>query len=81
MKMKSELERDLSPDKKKRKVLEKLHKCEVCYARFTEERYVKKHIRSVHEGIKPFKCNICNANFGQKVNLNQHVSRVHEGIR
>ena len=30
------------------------------------------HVKSVHEGMKPFKCVICDAEFVQKAGLDKH---------
>ena len=41
----------------------------------------KKHMKSVHEGIKPFKCKICEYKAGLRSNLKKHIETVHEGIK
>ena len=33
----------------------------------------EKHIKTVHEGIKPFKCDICFAKFTSKNSLTKHT--------
>ena len=43
--------------------------------------HLKKHIKLVHEGIKPFKCNMCEYKAGQKGTLKRHTESVHEGIK
>ena len=40
---------------------------------------MKTHVKSVHEGKKPFKCDICDYIFSLKGNLNQHAASVHKG--
>ena len=45
------------------------------------KRNLKRHIESVHEGIKPFKCNICDYETAQKGHLKKHKDSVHEGIK
>ena len=42
---------------------------------------LKKHIKSVHEGFKPFMCKICEYKAGLGSNLKKHIERVHEGIK
>ena len=42
---------------------------------------LKRHISSVHEGLKPFKCNICGIYYAQKINLKTHITQVHDGIK
>ena len=39
---------------------------------------MKTHVKSVHEGKKPFKCDICDYNFSQKGDMKRHVESVHE---
>ena len=33
------------------------------YIKFANKQNLKKHIETVHEGIKPFKCSICDVKF------------------
>ena len=42
------------------------------YIKFTNKQNLKKHVESVHEGIKPFKCSICDVEFANKQNLKKH---------
>ena len=32
--------------------------CEICHYGFASKKDVKRHIKTVHEGKKPFKCNL-----------------------
>ena len=36
------------------------------------------HIKTVHEGIKPFKCEYCDKKFGKKSAVKPHVANKHE---
>ena len=56
---------------------EKVLTCEICYATFTQGYYLKKHIESIHGGIKPFKCSTCYKIFSHKYNLKSHIATVH----
>ena len=40
---------------------------------------MKRHIKNVHEGIKPFKCNLCDHETARNSNLMKHIENVHEG--
>ena len=42
---------------------------------------LKRHISSIHEGIKPLKCYIWGYENTEKRNLNRHVESAHEGIK
>ena len=39
---------------------------------FTLKNALQMHVKSVHEGMKPFKCVICDAKFVQKTGLDKH---------
>ena len=38
------------------------------YIKFANKQNLKKHIETVHEGIKPFKCSVCDVKFGNNYN-------------
>ena len=40
---------------------------------------MKKHIASVHEGLRPFKCSKCDSCFKDGSNLKRHFMSAHEG--
>ena len=42
---------------------------------------MKRHIDSVHEGIKPFKCIVCDFATAGKGNLKQHINSAHKEIK
>ena len=52
-------------------------KCDLCNKTFTQKSSLKRHISSVHEGIK-HKCHLCNKMLSRKGLLN-HIMTVHEG--
>mmetsp|Transcript_10983 Transcript_10983/g.33690 ORF Transcript_10983/g.33690 Transcript_10983/m.33690 type:complete len:390 (+) Transcript_10983:210-1379(+) len=54
-----------------------VHMCPECDKSFTRAYYLRRHIDSVHKGIKPFKCEICGKSFSQKGHLNEHVRGRH----
>ena len=56
----------------------KSNKCSKCGLSFAKKHNLKVHIRTVHEGQKPFKCTICDASFARSGNLKKHVATVHE---
>ena len=61
--------------------LDKPHKCTLCDARYAKNFHLKRHIETVHEGLKPHKCSICNKGFAELCNLKHHIATVHEGKR
>ena len=67
------------PEKQKKKEREK-PKCLDCGATFAYKSDLKKHFKSVHEGIKSFVCNydLCDSRFARRYHLKLHVSAVHE---
>ena len=55
-------------------------KCPHCEAIF-EKANLKRHIKTVHEGIKDYKCNHCGKEYFEKKRLNRHIKREHDNIR
>jgi len=58
----------------------KVYKCAQCDSKFTALISLKRHIKSIHEGIK-FKCEKCPVTATQSTSLNRHMQAVHENIR
>ena len=61
--------------------VQKVLMCIICDYETALKPNLKRHIESVHEGIKPFKCNICDFETSRKSTLKQHVESVHKGIK
>lgn len=59
----------------------KRHKCGSCPSSFAQMADLRKHVRTVHEGLRPFACDICHKRFGEKGNLSKHKKSVHENER
>ena len=49
--------------------------------RFGQNRDLKRHIKTVHENLKPHKCISCEKRFGQKTTLEKYVAAVHNNIK
>jgi hypothetical protein len=56
-------------------------RCPHCGKRLSSARYLKVHIRTVHEGDRGFECEVCHRRFGEKGTLRTHIRTVHEGDR
>jgi uncharacterized Zn-finger protein len=55
------------------------HQCPSCYKKFKEKSNLNKHIKAIHEGLRPYKCEQCDdASFKSRDNLNVHVRYKHE---
>ena len=54
------------------------YQCEICDKRFSRNWSLKKHVKTVHEGVKNHQCRICNKSFGTLSNLKRHLKSVHE---
>ena len=59
------------------KFLGKRVECEIC-KKFVSSTNLKHHIRSVHEGYKPFQCPKCPVTFSRKGKFKIHVDVVHK---
>ena len=57
------------------------HKCDKCDKMFKKFQHLKKHIKTVHEGVKEHKCSTCGKMFKQIGHLRTHIRNVHEGIK
>lgn len=57
------------------------HKCPKCPKVFWDKRYVKAHIKSVHEGTTEFPCSICGKIFVRNNDLKRHIKCIHEKIK
>ena len=50
--------------------------CIICNTSFSLKSSLKRHVASVHEGLK-FSCSLCGKTFGQLFRLNKHISVSH----
>ena len=53
--------------------------CPQCDKTFSNDYKVKRHIETVHEGVKNWQCTICPKRFYDKKDLGRHVKGVHMG--
>lgn len=49
------------------------YKCEICRAGYTLKGDMVRHMRYVHEGIRPYQCSECGNAFGRRSILNKHL--------
>ena len=57
------------------------HPCDQCGKTFSSGKYLKTHIKTVHEGIKDKKCHLCDKVYGFAGDLFMHIKKVHDGVR
>ena len=55
-------------------------KTKLCNYKVTQASDLKKHVQSVHEGVK-HNCELCEYKATQKGSLRQHVKSVHKGVK
>lgn len=55
----------------------KRYTCEICKLPFSSARYVKMHVKTVHQGQKPFKCSYCDKAFTSSQHLKSHNNAMH----
>ena len=53
--------------------------CDTCKKHYASSQGLRRHISSVHEGLKPLSCQSCDSTFANKRNLKRHIFAVHEG--
>lgn len=56
---------------------EKLHSCAICHNKYKWSGCLKRHVRNIHKGAKPFICSICDNSFNRKGELILHVNSSH----
>ena len=56
------------------------YSCNQCDKTFTLQGHLKRHILTVHEGVK-YPCNQCDKTFTQQQHLKMHLVSVHEGVK
>ncbi|CAH0389534.1 unnamed protein product [Bemisia tabaci] len=49
--------------------------CDLCGKKFSKKMSLALHIRSLHDGVKPYECQFCLKRFSQKVVRDTHVAR------
>ena len=60
----------------------KQHNCLQCNKAFQTNGHLKRHVESVHNGIRhPVPCPICGKLLGHKASLTTHIQAVHEKVR
>jgi uncharacterized C2H2 Zn-finger protein len=53
--------------------------CPHCEKSFSNDYKVKRHIETVHEGVKHWQCSVCPKKFYEKKDLGRHIRGVHMG--
>ena len=56
------------------------HNCTQCNKKFVSNFLLKRHILTVHEGVRDHVCETCGKAFGWKFNLTEHIKSVHKGL-
>lgn len=54
------------------------YQCEHCAKRFISERYVDRHVKSVHLGKGDFECDRCDKSYSTQSGLSHHIAVVHD---
>ena len=54
--------------------------CNECSKTFTKEYNLKRHIKSVHEQIKPHQCGICSKSFSRKLHRDYHLRTCSQNV-
>lgn len=54
--------------------------CSLCNRSFTRKYDMYRHVRGIHESLRPFVCELCTRKFKQRSHLNAHVRVVHDKV-
>ncbi|ODM90628.1 putative zinc finger protein [Orchesella cincta] len=64
---------------------DKKHKCSLCTAVFKFQTSLKRHIRAVHEKLRPYSCDLCGRKFAYssncKIHLMTHLNEIHTSVQ
>ena len=53
------------------------YKCQQCDKGFSHPRNLKRHIETIHDGVKKYKCDFCGKDFNQSAHLKGHIINAH----
>ncbi|KER29336.1 hypothetical protein T265_03999 [Opisthorchis viverrini] len=57
----------------------KEYSCGRCSKSFTTKKYLRSHLKTIHESPRLFICPLCGKQLAREKGLNQHVRTIHEG--
>ena len=78
--VKSKHEEKSEYEKNQVKKPEEKTECPICKAIFGKTN-LRKHLKTVHEGIKDFKCDHCGKEYTENKGLKVHIKRHHDNVR
>ena len=52
--------------------------CPVCHKSYSQKYNLRRHIETVHMGLKKFQCPVCSKAFPAKRNMDDHMCRKHK---
>ena len=52
--------------------------CRICEIKFSQHQNLKRHMKSIHQGIRNHKCNKCEKSFFQSSSLKAHYMQKHD---
>ena len=74
------LNRHMLAHERLKREIGKVFQCEICFKVFVGSRCLRKHIKVIHEKVKPYKCEKCPYKCSYVGDLNRHI-RVHEKLK
>lgn len=52
--------------------------CVLCGSQFPDKSKLDRHVRGVHENVRPYVCDLCHYKFKEKSHLKRHINIVHQ---
>ncbi|EDS35078.1 zinc finger protein [Culex quinquefasciatus] len=54
-------------------IQQRTHICDICGSKFAKQSALKRHVKLVHEGLRPFECQICGFKLFTSTQLKRHL--------
>ena len=70
------LNKDIDQDSEFLENTRKAHNCYICDSNFSNKALLLRHMKTVHEGKRPFQCDLCDTSYSRIETLTKHISKI-----